>query len=75
MVKSLTQTECLAYYTSIKQKQNINFESMNIRKNQLLHWIWKIFNQLKAIEMVKSSTQTEFLPYYTVMQRKQIIIE
>ena len=43
---------------------------MTIRKNQLLHWIWKNFNQLKAIEMVKSSKQTECLAYYTSIMQK-----
>ena len=58
MVKNLTQTECLAYYTTIMQNQNRNFlnECMTIRKNQLLHWIWKKIIQFKAIEMVKKTT-------------------
>ena len=41
MVKSLTQTECLADYISIMQKTKQNFENMTFRKNQIIHWVWK----------------------------------
>ena len=44
---------------------------MIIRKNQLLHWIWKKVTQFKAVEMVKSLTQTECGAYYTTIMQNQ----
>ena len=43
---------------------------MTIRKNQILHRIWKV-NQFKAVEIVKNLTQTECLADYTSIMLKQ----
>ena len=44
---------------------------MTIRKNQILHLIWKKVTQFKAVEMVKSLTQTECGAYYTTIMQNQ----
>ena len=44
---------------------------MTIRKNQILHLIWKKVTQFKAVEMFKSLTHTECGAYYTTIMQNQ----
>ena len=71
LVKNSTQTECVAYYTTIMQNQNKILKVWLFAKTNNYIGSEKKVTQFKGVEMVKKLIQTECLAYYTSTMQKQ----